>query len=295
MFKCPESLYSTHENLKIEKVVFSDTATVLVCAYEGRIDSKLQWAPTTVLSDKDCQVYPLKQVIWDKESEKMYLSNTKRTDFRLIFAPMPDNTTIFDLIEGTNQGAFCLYGIHDVKTPLKIPTGKEDGEIQEAMDDGSLTGKRISVIRGKIEGYSRDKGYGVATCLYRALEKSEDMPGTCVCIREDGSFDVELFLDHPLWAEISTGANRPLIPFYISPGDTLGITVKGYDEGTMVLEYETTNLGGCHETLLQHNVPVIYSNWEKGGLAALAMTDDAFQSLTETCLNQNDRLCEYMA
>lgn len=292
-YKSPASLYSNVRNLSIDKVVISDTATLLACSFEGKAGSWLQWAPTTVLSDDKKREYPLRNVSGVGGGEKLYVPDSGKVEFQLNFAPMPDNTKIFDLVEGTNKKSFRIYGIHDAKSSIKIPVAEEEDALKEIAD--FLFEKNTAVVRGKIEGYSRQKGYGVAIFEYRTFDDPHGISAPCVCIQEDGTFSAELLLDHPLWAGISTGGDRPQIPFYVCPGDTLDITVKGLDKGRMSLEYATTRPEGCCETLLKHEVPVIYSEWEKDGENAFSMSDDAFLNMTGRCLDENGRLCDYLA
>lgn len=174
---------------------------------------------------------------------------------------------------------FRLYGIHDADAQADIPVAVEEVDREETSSSAFRKGK--AVVRGRFEDYSRSKGYGVALFRYRTLEGEADNSAPCVPIEPEGSFCAELSLDHPLWADFSTGGYRPYIPFYVRPGDTLDITVKGIDEGKMSLEYATTHPGGCHERLLKHVAPVIYSDWEKNLSNLSAISDEDFFRMTE--------------
>ena len=85
--------------------------------------------------------------------EKCYIPKAGQLEFRLLFEPMPEDTKIFDLIEGTDKDMFRIYGIHDAKAKVKIPEAKEEIDAEETSEKMFRKGK--AVVRGKIEGYSR--------------------------------------------------------------------------------------------------------------------------------------------
>ena len=47
------------------------------------------------------------------------------------------------------------------------------------------------------------------------------------------------------------GGNAP-VPFYVRPGDTLDITVKGMLEKDVTVDYVSSHPRGCYENLLKH-------------------------------------------
>lgn len=289
----PISLYSNAEKLHIEKVVFSDTATVVCCSYTGKMGSWILLSPTTILSDERALEYPVRNTCGIVLGEKLYVSQNGNVKFQLCFAPLPEHTRIFDLIEGTDKNAFRIYGIHDENSRITIPVAKENTDMKETSN--FIPGGKKTVVRGNIAGYSRDKGYGIVFFQYRTMEDHSGNTAPCAYIRPDGTFQTELLLEHSLWGTLSTGGNRPHIPFYIRPGDTLDITVKGLDENKMTLEYATTHSDGCYPRMLKHEVPVIYSGWEdlQGGLSVAGK--DAFINTTKNFLEKNDKLCNYIA
>lgn len=293
VYKNPLSLYSNVEKLNVEKVVFSDTSTVLFCSYIGRTGSWMRLSPQTKLSDEQALEYPLRGTYGITLGEKLYVPQNGKVSFQLNFAPLPKHTKVFDLIEGTDQNSFRIYGIHDENTLKNIPVAKEETDVKETSD--FVLGGKKTVVRGHIVGYSRDKGYGVICFQYRTFGEYSDNEAPCARIRPDGTFQAELSLEHSLWGKLSTGGNRPCIPFYVRPGDTLDITVKGLDENTMTLEYATSHPDGCHARLLKHEVPIIYSGWDRSQSRLSVADNDAFIAVTRTCLEQNDKLCNYVA
>ena len=275
--------------MKIAEVVISDTATILNCSYSGKSGSWLQWASTTVLSDEQSRTYPLKKHNNFVSNERMYVPLSGTIDFQLIFAPLPKGTKIFDLIEGTGKNMFRLYGIHN-ENSIEIPVAKECIDSLE-IDCFNL---KTAVVRGRITDYSRTKKYGIVLFNFCTVENPDCNTAFCTSISRDGTFEADLSLDHSLWGSISTGGNRPKIPFYVRPGDTLDIAIDGLDSDALYLEYTSTNPKGCYERMLKHDVPVIYSDWEKNS-NSFAMSDSAFFDMTRSCLDANQMLCDYMA
>lgn len=49
-----QSFYSNAGMVAIDKVVLSDTATVMYCTAKGKINSWFQFAPSTYLSERGC-------------------------------------------------------------------------------------------------------------------------------------------------------------------------------------------------------------------------------------------------
>lgn len=54
------SFYSNAGMVAIDKVVLSDTATVMYCTAKGKINSWFQFASSTYLSDEEDARYPVK-------------------------------------------------------------------------------------------------------------------------------------------------------------------------------------------------------------------------------------------
>ena len=146
-----QSFYSNAGMVAIDKVVLSDTATVMYCTAKGKINSWFQFAPSTYLSDEEDARYPVKGAVGLTLGEKCYIPRAGQLEFRLLFEPMPEDTKIFDLIEGTDKDMFRIYGIHDAKAKIKIPEAKEEIDAEETSEKMFRKGK--AVVRGKIEGY----------------------------------------------------------------------------------------------------------------------------------------------
>ena len=143
-----QSFYSNAGMVGIDKVVLSDTATVMYCTAKGKINAWFQFSPSTYLSDEEDARYPVKGAVGLALGEKCYIPKAGLLEFRLLFEPMPKDTKIFDLIEGTDKDMFRIYGIHAAKTKVKIPKAKEVMDAEETSEKMFRKGK--AVVRGKI-------------------------------------------------------------------------------------------------------------------------------------------------
>lgn len=237
-----QSFYSNAGMVAIDKVVLSDTATVMYCTAKGKINSWFQFAPSTYLSDEEDARYPVKGAVGLTLGEKCYIPRAGQLEFRLLFEPMPEDTKIFDLIEGTDKDMFRIYGIHDAKAKIKIPEAKEEIDAEETSEKMFRKGK--AVVRGKIEGYSRDWNGVILSFDVSFLGHREIAPypisRPCTALEPDGTFCAELSLEHPVWAEMKMGGGNAPVPFYVRPGDTLDITVKGMLEKDVTVDYASS-------------------------------------------------------
>ena len=127
-----QALYSNNAGgWNIEKVVLSDTATVVSFSVRAKPYSWIQMASSTYLSDEKAVEYPVRKAVGLTLDEKFYMPKSGKTEFQLIFAPMPKDTKIFDMIEGDGRDMACWYGLHDAKSKVKMPVAREEVDAEE--------------------------------------------------------------------------------------------------------------------------------------------------------------------
>ncbi len=296
VFSRIQTLYSNAGILTIDKIVLTDTATVINFTAKGKINSWFLLAPSTYLSDEESKHYPVKGASGIKLGERSFIPKTGEMKFCLYFAPMSKKTKIFDFIEGTDDNMFQIYGIHDKKTKVKIPVAKEGIEPSEVSEQMFCEGK--SCIRGKIEGYSRDWSNPMIYTDFSGLGQGSVSPHAwrpnSAPIDKDGCFTVNLMLDHPIWSDLKVGNRR--IPFYIRPGDTLDITIKDMYTNEMAVEYQSKHFNDSYENLLNHqNIPLIHYSWERLTQDGHNLDYGHFLRMIDECTAENMRLCNYVA
>ena len=100
-------------------------------------------------------------------------------------------------------------------------------------------------MRGKIEGLFGIGTKGVLLFDVSFLGQGRVVPfpisRPCTALEPDGTFYAELSLDHPIWADMVLGGENTAVPFYIRPGDTLDITVKGMLEKDVTVDYASSH------------------------------------------------------
>lgn len=85
-----QSLYSNNAGgWNIEKVVLSDTATVVHFSVSFKLYSWIRMASSTYLSDEKAVEYPVRKAVGLTLDEKLYMPKSGRTEFQLIFPLCP--------------------------------------------------------------------------------------------------------------------------------------------------------------------------------------------------------------
>lgn len=293
-----QTLYSNAGILTVDKVVLADTATVVHFTAKGKPNSSFLFAPTTYLSDEDAVRYPLKSASGLTIGENCVIPRSGETEFRLVFAPMPKDTKIFDLIEGQGEEMFRLLGIHGGKSKVKIPVAREEVDEGDVAEDMFRGGK--AWVRGKIENYVRDwdsslwvfniarMGQGLARPFFLSQPRA--------AIRPDGTFCAELTLDHPAWGFVGDRSENVSIPFYVRPGDTLTLAISGWGTEDMRVEYACSNPKGCCANLMQHqDVPLVAYGWEELKQYVQDENADNFLEKVGESMDKSMRLCDYVA
>lgn len=293
-----KTLYSNAGILAVDKVVLADTATVVHFTAKGKPNSSFLFASTTYLSDEDAVRYPLEGASGLTIGENCVIPRSGETEFRLVFAPMPKDTRIFDLVEGAGQEMFRLLGIHGGKSKVEIPVAKEEIDAGDVAEDMFRGGK--AVVRGKIEDYTRDWNsslwvFDIAR-MGQGLKEPFFLSQPHAAIRTDGTFCAELALDHPVWGFVGDRSGDVNIPFYVRPGDTLTLTITGLGTDDMRVEYAGSNPKGCLVHLMQHqDVPLVAYGWEELQQYVKDENADNFLEKVDESVEKSMRLCDYVA
>ena len=108
----PPFIAWTSTSIQVDKVVLSDTATVL---YIKAFYHPKQWiriSGQSFLKDNNGETYTLRSGIGIKPDTEFWMPESGEGEFRLVFPPIPASATSIDFSEGDNvQGAFKIWGI----------------------------------------------------------------------------------------------------------------------------------------------------------------------------------------
>ena len=179
-------------SIEIDKIVVSDTATIMYIKAFGRPNNWITIATGSVLKDNNGTLYPIRRGIGITLDKEFQMSNAGEGEFQLVFPPLPSNISSIDFLEGDVDGAFKIWGIQlNEKAFAKFPLPQ--GAVVPKADKKAVLpepefkyGK--ATLKGKIANYQQ--GMPKEAQLYlsdpiRWLNFSEK-----VAINKDGTFQV---------------------------------------------------------------------------------------------------------
>ena len=120
----PFTVWNT-SSIEIDKVILTDTATVLEITGFSRPNTWIAIASSSKLKDNNGLVYPIRSGQGIQLDEHLYMPESGQSSFRLVFDPVPMSATFIDFSEGDKtQGAFRIWGIqlqNKTLPPLVLP------------------------------------------------------------------------------------------------------------------------------------------------------------------------------
>ena len=275
----------------IERVVLSDTATVVDFLVTRKPYSWVALAATTHLCDEQGVRHAVKGAEGLTLGEKLYLPKDGTARFRLFFDPMPQGTRIFDLIEGEEYEQQYWYGLHGSGYEPDFPLAQEAYPPKEELKKQFRKGRAL--VRGKIKDYEPGMAYGYVEMFCGTLGEERGKCPTAL-IRPDGTFSLEAELDHPVCGHINFSFISD-VPVYVRPGDTLDVTVDPHDPTGARVEYESSHPEGCHEKLFKCGCRPVYPGWEYWPEIWKKISDSELIIMAEKTLEKGMRLCDYWA
>lgn len=145
----PAIIYNTEDGrIYINKVEYTDTATILSITYKNIFSEEINVNPYIHLFDENGAWHNLRHAIGIQPGKNTRIPSSGQIDYKLIFDPLPQNTSYFDLVE--QQGGCNVYGIHDAKMKLNIPTLVQHK--QSIHDWNKFLSPQKAVLKGKLEG-----------------------------------------------------------------------------------------------------------------------------------------------
>lgn len=206
--------------IEVERIVVSDTATVLHIYARYQPHFWIRIAADSYLKDNNGETYPLRTGIGITPGQEFWMPDSGEASFQLVFPPLPDTATAIDFTEGEAlKDGFSIWGIQlkgRKLPPLQLPA---EAKVHPVDPQSQLPAQEF--------------GYGKATLKGRLLEFKPNMglsPTAILCesakgqqtelqlqIQPDGSFCCETKVAGitPCYLYMSGG---PAISFFLEAG-----------------------------------------------------------------------------
>ena len=185
-----ESLYE-NSSLSVTSVELQKDRTVLHMTVSGEPGSNFSIARQAYLVGDNGEKYALtgsQGLIPGKWTSFSEGGNS----FDLYFEPMKGRTQAIDFIE---PKGWLIYGIHEAGKPLKIKPAKE--EKAAVRDEAAFFQKGVGTLIGQFEDPSHPN-----LIEYFGYNAFQEVNNQSVAIAEDGSFSLEIPLEHPILSAV---------------------------------------------------------------------------------------------
>lgn len=224
--KQPPFIVRNSSTIEIDRVVVSDTATVLDIKAFFRPHNWIQISSESYLLADNGEKYPVRSGNGITLDEKFWMPDNGEASFSLIFPLLPPTVKVVDFIENDCEDCFKVWGIHlDGKLPeLNLP---EKVKKQKLNDEEPLPKAELkdgkSVITGRLLDYKKYYALPLSCRICDLLTaKFED---TEIKVNEDGTFRTEIELYAPTTVSMSVGRDIHFDIFLV-PGGELDMAVN---------------------------------------------------------------------
>ena len=252
----PPFIASSTTSIEVDKIIISDTATVLYINAFYRPNYWISIAKGSLLKDDKGQAYPIRDGVGIILGEEFYMPESGEAKFQLVFPPIPKSTQSIDFSEGEGiDNAFCIYGIQlnglpKLNLPKNAVVHSIDKNAELPMPDIEY-GK--ATLKGQILEFNKnilEKFPFYTTGSVTSLEEFE------IQVDDNGTFTKEVDVLGPVPAFISIFGS--LIDFYLVPGQTTELIIN------------TRELSRQRSKLLHDTKPYGEAVYINGPLAALS-------------------------
>lgn len=189
--KCPPFLAWNSQSIEVDKVVMSDTATVLHIKAYYRPKYWIRISSKSFLRDNNGETYPLRAGIGITPDKEFWMPETGEAEFQLSFPPLPKSVTTIDFSEGDQiEGAYKIWGIQltgKALPPLMLPPeavvhkiDKKDTLPEPQFNYGE------AIIKGKILDYRPGVVEEMTPVLFDATKGPSE--GNTIKVNDDGTF-----------------------------------------------------------------------------------------------------------
>ncbi|MCF0193412.1 MAG: hypothetical protein HUK05_08425, partial [Prevotella sp.] len=218
------------EVIEITQVEISDKATTLNvhAHFQPKYWIKIVSATTLIADGKQ---YALKSAEGIQHDSLFWMPDSGEADFKLIFQPMPKNTSQFNFCEGNEEGAFRIWGIDLTgKVNTGFPIGLPEA-LKKKPTDGSLPAPIFESGHTKItfhllaDKMALEKEYTLYVNTIFGTQQEKAMK-----FNSDGVATVEFDQDGTAYC-VAVSNYHALVSFWVAPGDNMDVYIDGRVEG----------------------------------------------------------------
>ena len=247
--------YANTNILDIAKVELTDTASIVNFDVSFRPKNWIQLGTDVVLK-ADGKKYALRSAKDITPGEKLWMPESGRTSFTLIFDPLPLTTEKFDFSEGDTDNDWQLGDIlltRDASGPRQLPVGLPDGILKD-FTDGPLPMPSLTVGESTVKVHYLGDRPELASKLSFIIDetisgeksadmKFDDLGNAIVSFTQYGPASVHI-IDRDYYI--------PYANFHIQPGETVDCYIDGTISGFKAMQRRGKS-GIPKEMFVMHN------------------------------------------
>lgn len=218
----PPFLAWSSSSLEIDKVVLTDTATVLHIKAFYRPKYWIKIVSGTFLKVANGEMYPLRRGVGITLDKEFWMPESGEAEFQLVFPPLPDGIESFDFSEGNDEGAFQIWGIQLKKMPkLVLPqefTAKQE-KLTALPTPKVLNGK--ARLSGKVLDFAPGMMSEIPLYLSGCLNLAQNEK---IKVNNDGTFSAEIptLTVTPAFIYL----NGKMLNLYLAPGEETKVAIN---------------------------------------------------------------------
>ena len=204
--------------IEISRIDLTDSTTVLHIEARFTPHWWIKIVSSTFLADENGNQYPIVSADGIELDKEFWMPDSGEAQFTLTFPPMPDGVNSIDFIEGYEQGAFRIWGIHlDGKLPkISMPKPEKltaDASLPEIKQEYGKATLKIKVLGHRPD----DQMNRIYFENYNLLSESGYKDGY---LSDDGTFQVEVPVVQTSCVKVGSGGFNKLLTVFLEPGET---------------------------------------------------------------------------
>lgn len=176
--------------LEIEKLILTDTATIVCFKAFRPPHSKFQIAKGSFLKDEQKMLYPVRYGVGIELDKPLLIPESGEATFELHFPPIDGPTATVDFQEGSEKGLH-IWGIELVKQKRPVLSFPIERCKKNQLLEQPVMRYGRGILRGKVLELPQDMPHRGVLLFYDAVRGEQKIP---VNLHAEGQFELELEL-----------------------------------------------------------------------------------------------------